>query len=123
MENLPDDILATIGSYIAINPTLKDRKLKLWGKWADIFFNNRTKQEWLEKISKNPHFYGYRSFKVCNKIIKFEHQGLVGRRQKPIEDWKPTYAEKHLLASLGYTYERLDGCSKKVYLCGFRSIW
>jgi len=52
MENLPDDILATIGSYIAINPTLNDRKLKLWGKWADIFFNNRTKQEWLEKISK-----------------------------------------------------------------------
>ena len=128
VASLPDELVATIASFIKLKPTIEERYSKLLRKLTSLNYNN----EWnmMLKIEKNPHFYGYRSFKICKKIIKYQVSGEKTPKyyHSPIWCWNKVYAENRLRENIIYTLERLEGCANDRYRrysnkCGKMGIW
>lgn len=126
IASLPDDLIANIASFvIKPKPTLMERRLRLWGKFCDIYYSNDEKNEWMRKVEKNPRFYGYRSFKLCKKIIKYQVVGEITAKlyHLRIEDWTTSYAENRILQNINHTMERLEGCANKPNRIILYSSW
>ena len=113
VASLPDELIANIASFIKLKPTIQDRYSKLLRKLTRVYWGE--KDEWMLKVEKNPRFYGYRSFKICKKIIKYQVVGETTAKlyHLRIEDWSFTYAENRMRQSIIHTLDRLDGCATK----------
>ena len=123
IASLPDELISNIASFIKLKPTIQDRYSKLLTKLTRIYCGGD--EEWMRKVEKNPRFYGYRSFKICKKIIKYQVVGETTDKlyNLRIEEWNSRYAEFRMRHSIIHTLERLEGCATKPNRIVDRKMW
>jgi hypothetical protein len=95
MEQLPDDLIRVIKSFVGAERIYTLHRLKLLYDIIEII-EARTTEEWFEHWKKNKPFYLPKLIKVCKKSFTFE---ITRREEKQIVKYKNDYIDEEWFAN------------------------